>query len=279
MPDSCIQAADFPLVDVGWVARSRGRITSVRQFGRLSVINYHPDSLDEISWGTLAHNSHPIKQNQRLPGHLFCWQFVWFSRLQLPRDLAALPRRACFPVDSIQARLEHVDGVAEAQERRGLALLCVPQRAWQAGAVILLAHRPFAACQVLLADHTPRGGKRVAARAVVKQSQVLKGSARRVASLAAEAQRGDPPLTKSGLLDLQRPSQEASKTFNQPVSGLDDPVQPWCEIEVPRLPFHLANGIETQGRTGFLVPGCSRWGSVSTRMAPPPVEPGCTRTA
>ena len=80
----------------------------------------------EVSWGTLAHNSRPIKQNQRLSGHLFCWQFVWFSRLQLPRDIAALPRRACFPVDSIQAKLEHVDGVAEAQERRGLALLCVP---------------------------------------------------------------------------------------------------------------------------------------------------------
>ena len=186
-----------------------------------------------------------------------------------------------FPVASIQARPEHVSGVAEDWKRQGLgATARSRQRIWPAGELSCSPHRPFAACQVLLlADHTPRGGKRVAARAVVKQSQVLKGSARRVASLAAEAQRGDPPLTKSGLLDLQRPSQEASKTFNQPVSGLDDPVQPWCEIEVPRLPFHLANGIETQGRTGFLVPGCSRWGSVSTRMAPPPVEPGCTRTA
>ncbi len=75
---------------LGWVARSRGRITSSRKFGRMLVITYHPDILGEVSWGTLAHNSRPAKQNQRISGQLFCWQFARFSRLQLPRDTLSL---------------------------------------------------------------------------------------------------------------------------------------------------------------------------------------------
>ena len=91
---------------------------------------------------------------------------------------------------------------------------------------------------------TPRGGKKVAARAGVKQSQVLEGSARRVASLAAV---GCPSADQVGVTRSSTPLPGGVQDV-QPTRFwcLDGPVQPWCEFEVPLLPLDLANGIETR---------------------------------
>ncbi len=160
------------------------------------------------------------------------------------RDIVTLPRRACF--QSTQSWPERSLSAASPKTRsiEGLALLRVPHSEHGQQGSYLARPPPVHCLPGVACGPHPADVKRVAARAGVKQSQVLEGSARRVASLAAV---GCPSADQVGATRSSTPLPGGVQDV-QPTRFwcLDGPVQPWCEIEVPLLPLDLANGIETR---------------------------------
>ena len=160
------------------------------------------------------------------------------------RDIVTLPRRACF--QSTQSWPERSLSAASPKTRsvEGLALLRVPHSEHGQQGSYLARPPPVHCLPGVACGPHPAEVKRVAARAGVKQSQVLEGSARRVASLAAV---GCPSADQVGATRSSTPLPGGVQDV-QPTRFwcLDGPVQPWCEIEVPLLPLDLANGIETR---------------------------------
>lgn len=91
-----------------------------------------------FAWGTLVHNGHPAKWTQRTKKQSFCWQLVCFHSQLVQRPRRLFEAHSVRPFASSYQAMEDVNGQAEGQEHRCLALLRRHHTQRLGGNVILL---------------------------------------------------------------------------------------------------------------------------------------------